>query len=325
MPSLFYVSPELNVLILVIFIEWLLPLPVKYSPSRAFRILADAFVKKVATSGDSKQQTLAGWLALFTYLFLILVIVAALLFAMIDDVWTQAVLLYLALGYQAVANDAKQISNGLLSQQKQLARSLLKLHSPFQTDKLSALGLNKLTLEAVIFSFVSYWLMPIVMFLLIDGVAALIYRMIVEAYYCWFPLNPKTKHFGRAVFKIKTAIDFLPSLIVAPVYSVFKSSPGWTKLLSAAKSGWREVYPSMDIQLYWLSIVAAGCKAELAGPVMLGDKKLKRPKINLGQEVSEDTTKQLLSWNNRFRLFVVFVLALIICTLILVEEYGVRL
>ena len=102
--------PELVGLTLVILIDWFAPFPAKYSPTQFFRLLASAFAKKLAHSGSTDQQTLSGWLSLLTYLFLLLAILFSVLFISENDVWTQALLLYLSLGYQPMANQAKTIS-----------------------------------------------------------------------------------------------------------------------------------------------------------------------------------------------------------------------
>lgn len=297
-------SPTLVILTLVILLEWLVPLPFKYSPARGFRILATSFIRKVANKGDAKQQLLAGCLSIITYLTLLLIILFALLFAMPMDIWTQGVLLYLALGYQSQANTSKQIEESLKAQQKQLARSLLKENTIYQTDKLSELGIKKLTMESLIGQFVSAWLMPIVLFLLFGGITALCYRMLLEAYFAWHPNLPKLKQFGQPVVWLKNAIEWLPSMLLAPVYSVLKSSPGWLRVSNKAKQQWPKEQ-SKELNLYWLAIVSCGCKIELAGPVMAAGEKIRRPRLNQGAPLGDNNIRQLLIWNNRFRFILV--------------------
>lgn len=306
--------PELIALTLVILVEWIFPLSTKFTPAFMFNVLACAISNKVLPSSSSskqtntiKQQILSGWLALGTYLFLIGTIIGSILFAVTNDVWTQAILLYFALGYQTVANQAREVQSCISQKQKSAAKTVLSNITEFDVDKLSELGVNKLTLESLIKRFVSFWLLPICLFLLFDGFAAIMYRALLEAYIVWQPKNIKFKYFGQAVFKVKNIIELLPRLVIAPIYSVFKSSPSWTHYVSSTKEQWKQVQASSHNQLIWLSIVSAGCKSELAGPLMLQHEKIARPRINQGAPLFPSAIGELLIWNNRFRtIFILF-------------------
>lgn len=300
--SVLFQYPELAVLTLVILIDWLLPAPNKLSAVPFFKVIAEGFTKKVANKGDHKQQSLAGLLALFVYLFLILTIVFSILFVVTNDVWTQGLLLYLSLGYQGFAAQSKAISQAAAKQQKSACRYLLGQFSPYDSSKLSLIGINKLTVETLIIRFVSLWLLPVLLFIFIDGVWAFGYRALMEAYFIWLPQRSGFKYFGNAIAKVKNLVELVPTLLFAPIFSVFKSSPGWAKLAVQAKSDWLKSGASPQINLVWLSIVSVGCKAELAGPLMLDGEKIARPRLNLGAQINEQTISQLLSWIDRFRL-----------------------
>lgn len=315
--SVVSIYPELIALTLVLIWEWIFPLSTKFTPAFTFNVLASAISNKVAQSGTTKQQLLAGWLALGTYLFLIATIVGSILFAVTNDVWTQAILLYFALGYQTVANQASAIQTCISQKQKSAAKTILSHITEFDVDRLSELGINKLTLESVIKRFVSYWLMPVIIFIIFNGFIAILYRALLEAYTVWQPKNPKFKHFGQAVFSIKNGFEFLPTLLIAPIYSVFKSSPFWSRYVSTNKHQWQQSQTSSFNQLVWLSIVSAGCKSELAGPLMLNQQKLTRPRINQGAPLFPSAIGELLNWNNRFRLSFILFNIVTISTLVL--------
>ena len=309
--------PELTVLTLVLLIDWFIPFPNKYSPANFFRLLANAFVKKVATSGSDNQQKLAGWLSLFTYLFLLLTILLSILFVVENDVWTHGLLLYLSLGYQTFAVHAKTIQACVTKQQKSVARTLLSQNSPYDSSRLSLLGINKLTLEITTIRFVSLWIMPVILFVIFDGVVAFTYRAVIEAYFAWLPQKPGLRFFGSGITLVKNVLEILPTLLIAPVYSVFKSSPGWSRLISEVKQDWRDSQAASVNTLVWMSIVSAGCKSELAGPLMIDGQKISRPRINRGALINESAIGQLIQWNNRFRtiiilfnLVLIFILAL---------------
>lgn len=294
--------PELAVLTLVILIDWLLPAPNKLSAVPFFKIVAEGFTKKVATKGDSKQQSLAGLLALFVYLFLIITLLLSILFVVENDVWTQGLLLYLSLGYQSFAAQSKAIAQASAKQQKSACRYLLSQFSPYDSSKLSLLGINKLTVETLTIRFVSLWLLPILLFIFIDGVWAFCYRALMEAYFIWLPQRQGFQYFGTAISKVKNIVELVPTWLFAPVFSVFKSSPGWLNLVNQTKSQWRNSSASPFSNLIWLSIVSAGTRAELAGPLMLDGKKIARPRINQGADISASAIEQVIHWINRFRL-----------------------
>ena len=319
--SIIEIYPELIALTLVLLLEWIFPLASKYTPAFMFSVLASSISNKVGQSGSQNQQVLAGWLALGTYLFLIGVIIGSILFAVTNDIWTQAILLYFALGYQHVANQASAVQACITKNQKSAARTILANISEFDVNRLSELGINKLTLETLIKRFVSFWLTPVILFLVFDGFTALMYRALVEAYIVWQPKNVTLQYFGQAVFKVKNIIEFIPTIVVAPIYSVFTSSPYWTKHIKTTKSQWQHAKASSFNQLIWLSIVSAGCKSELAGPLMLQQQKIERPRINQGAPLYPSAIGVLLSWNNRFRASFILFNIITLTTLYLTSNF----
>lgn len=318
--QLFMQFPELAVLTLVILIDWLLPAPNKLSIVPFFKALAEGFAKKVANKGSSQQQNLAGFLALAVYLFLILTIVLSILFVVKNDVWTQGLLLYLSLGYQGFAAQAKNIATAVEQQQKSVCKYLLSQYSPYESNKLSLLGIKKLTVETLTMRFVSLWLMPILLFIFFNGVCAFAYRAIIEAYFIWLPERKGFNSFGTGVAKIKNLLELFPTFIFAPAFSVLKTSPGWNKEFKKIKQAWLEAGVSSRNNLMWLTIVASGCRSELAGPLMLDNEKLKRPRIYQGSDVPDTAIKETISWFNRFRTIFLLFNAVVLTTLVITNR-----
>ena len=312
MPSLPTQNLELVVLALVLLADYLLPLAYRFSPAFAMRQLAHALSLKLVKKQSLTQLHLSGYLALITYLVLIGILMAAILFIAPDDIWTEGILLYFSLGYQACARQLKQLQTCIAHQQKSAARSLLAKLSEYNTDKLSILGLNKLSVEVATQRFVSEWLMPVVLFLSLGGIAAFLFRALVEAHKAWVPSSPQHQAFGRGAFQSKNMLELLPTWLIAPIYSVFKSSPGWFSLVRSARPVWRQSAVSSFNHLVWLSIVSAGCKSELAGPVMLKQHKHRRPRLNQGLPINDKAITQILNWNLRFQTFIlIFLLTLL--------------
>lgn len=303
---------EANVLMvaaIIIIIEWVLPLPARLSPLRLCFIVAQALALKVnKTNSTAAQRTTAGFLALSTYLLIIGTLVWAFLFIMPHDWVTQGVLLYLSMGFHADSKTSKHIQDALRTQQKSLARTYLSELTSADTRRLSPLGITKATLESTILLWVTKWLIPITLFISIGGLASLCYALVSTAVSAWPVLDPKFKDFGRIPHRIKHGFDLVLSAVLLPLFSIFKSSPGWLKITLANRAQWPE---QLSInELLWLSLVAAGCKIEMAGPVMYNAHKVERVRLKAGAAPDETAIAELRHWQHRFTLFVI-----VLCTL----------
>lgn len=302
-------APLLAAAAVVILIEWVMPLPTRYSPLALCRVIADALAAKVnKTDSTDHQRTIAGFLALLTYIVLIGTLVWALLFVMPYDLVTESVLLYLSMGFHAVSNQSKDIEDALSGQQKSMARSLLAELSRIDVSKLSPLGIIKNTLEVNIMAWLSYWLMPVVLFLLVGGLASFVYAIVITAVNAWPVLNPKYNAFGALPHKFKTWFELPFTLILLPLFSVFKSSPGWLKVSLANRAQWP--HQQSFTELLWLSLVAAGCKIEMAGPVMFDGEKVARIRLKAGAAPDQTAISALRHWQHRFVIFSVCLLSL---------------
>lgn len=287
---------------LVVILDWLAPLSFKFSPAFLFRALADAMARKLAKPQHSAQQLkISGAMSLVTHFVIWGIILLALLFAITNDPITQGVLLYCSLGYQDCAKQLQQIPKLLKNNQKRLSRSLLAEQCEFNTQKLSPLGINKLSVETLSQKFLSEWLMPIVLFIVIDGVAALLYRLLIESVKSWSVFAPATKDFGRFAHQLKYVLELIPSWILGVVFSAFKHTSGWFRLHKQLRKSWYATPYNSGSSLLFLSIIARGCKMEIAGPVMWEEIKISRAKINQGVSVNDDVISQLTAWVNSFR------------------------
>lgn len=299
----------LAVTALVILIEWVMPLSTGYSPLQLCRVIAEALAAKVNNDTSTEQQrTIAGALALFTYFAIVGTLVWALLFIMPYDLVTEAVLLYLSMGFHAVSKTSKQIEDALANEQKSVAKSYLAEMTAVSTKPLSPLGIIKTTLEENILAWVNKWLMPVTLFLLFGGVAAISYAIITTAVLSWPILNPKFNAFSTIPHKIKTWFELPFTLVLLPIFSIFKSSPGWLKLALSNRAQW----PSQQsfTELLWCSVVAAGCKIEMAGPVMFDQTKVPRIRLKAGEAPNQTAIKKLRNWQSRFTIFCVFLFVL---------------
>ncbi|MUH72927.1 cobalamin biosynthesis protein [Psychrosphaera haliotis] len=300
--------PHLLAAAIVIVIEWLIPLPFKYSPLRLCALLADAIALKVNKPGTERQRRISGFMSLLTYFVFVAVIVWSLLFVMPYDIWTESVLLYISLSYHSVSKVNKALEEALANKQNTLAKDYLSETASFDTKRLSSLGLTKGALEIEINAWVTTWLMPVALFIALGGLASLAYRVLDIVTKQWLALNPKYSDFGLPTTAIKTSLDWLLSALIAPIFSVFKSSPGWWSLFQRNKNRWPAEQSLVD--LVWMSIVAAGCRIEMAGPTMFNDVKVPRLRINEGQKPNHGAIAQLRHWLARFTGFLLLLILL---------------
>lgn len=301
-------APLLVAAAIVILIEWVMPLPARYSPLFLCRIIADALALKVnKTNSTDQQRAIAGALALLTYFVLIGTVTWALLFIMPYDLVTESVLLYLSMGFHAISNQSKNIEDALANEQKSMARTLLAELSSVDVSKLSPLGIIKNTLEVNIMAWLSHWLIPIVLFLLVGGLASFAYAIVITAVNAWPVLNPKFSAFGSLPHKFKTWFELPFTLVLLPLFSVFKSSPGWLKVSLNNRAQWPRTQSITE--LLWLSLVAAGCKIEMAGPLMFDGHKVSRIRLKAGAAPDQTAIRALRHWQHRFVIFSVCLLS----------------
>jgi cobalamin biosynthesis protein CobD/CbiB len=241
---------------------------------------------------------------------LILIILFACLFAFESDIWMSGFLLYLSLNLSVFQKTINHIVPMLDNSQKTSARSLLSTMTIWDTQKLSVLGMTKLTIELLTFRFVHGWLMPLVLFFLLGGVASFLYMALVSASLAWVGNDQNGQQFNWFSNRMRDALALIPTVIMAPIFSVFKSSPGWLSRFKVNHKAWQQGGWSR-IELLWLSVLSAGCKSELAGPLMLDEVKLARPKLNADKGVETAHIEIATNWILRFKCFTLILLTLI--------------
>lgn len=296
------VYPELTILTLVILIERFISIPNKYTVSLPGQILARAIEKKVLTS-NTKQAKLYGVLSLGVYFFLFATILYSLLFISVNDIYTQGLLLYASINYHHNASNAKQIQDLLIKKQKSISRALVSSMSEKNSAHLSIIGMHKLTLESLNEIFLRQWLVPIILFILINGEASLFYRLLVETHRCWPIYNKKTQQFGLAAAKLTLLIELPISWLFLLVHTSLKPCSGWFTLFKANLSPWKNAKHN-SVSLAWQSATAKGCKTEMGGPFQFGENKITRVRINNGEH-NDYAISELISWQQRLWLLII--------------------
>lgn len=313
---MFEQHPSLLLAIIVIAIEWFVPLRSPYSIEWLLRQFAIAIKSKLRLDRSDVNLPLYGALASVAYFTIILIIIVALAFAFPVDYWTNAVLLYLSLSLGRYRHAAFDLIPMLENNQKVSAKSLLQPLSRCQTATLSELGLRKLIIELLTVRLLHGWLMPLIAYFVIGGLGCLLYVALYSAYLSWFVAGHASQPFLKTIRGIITTVGAIPSYFFAPAFSVFSTSPRWLSLFNQHRKAWsQQGWASID--LLWLAIVAAGCRCEVAGPVIIDGKKQPRERLNYQAAVNDHHIKQLLRWQSRFAIFVLGLLSTLWIILIL--------
>lgn len=309
-------APQLIVIMTVIIIDWMMPFPGRYSPERALTSFAKAIADKLRLQRQGINHSLYGVLALLCYGVLVVIILFACLFAFKNDMLTQGLLLYLSLSVTRHERVMSHLAHMIKHNQKAPARALLATSSPFDNNKLSSLGMTKMGVEQLIFRFFHGWIMPILLFSLFGGATSFMYMVLVSAQITWLPYNAERRQFGQFAMQLRDTIAFIPTLVLLPTFSVFKSSPGWFNIYQSVRVNWFAAGWS-KIDLAWLSVTAAGLKCELGGPLMLNNQKLARPRVLQHALTTVESINQTRQWIARFKIFTIFMLSLLFIVLTL--------
>lgn len=313
--QVFNEQPELLLAILVVALDWLLPLKTKISLEWLFSQFASAIKMKLRLSRADLNLSLYGGLATAFFLTFIGIILFALLFAFPVDHWTNAALLYLCLSYSRTRHISKDLIPMLHHKQKIPARTLLNASSQWNALKLSELGLLKLCIELLTQRLVHGLILPLLCYFLFGGVGCVLYLAMFTAYQHWFVEQHHKQLFVQFMRRLIDLLAIPLSGLFAILFSVFKTSPGWLKLYRANRAEWT-ASGGLNADLLWLSITAAGLRCELLGPVMLGDNKITRARVNYRINTSTVHVAKLLVWQRRFVGCLLLLMTLFWCLLI---------
>lgn len=162
----------------------------------------------------TQQQTISGFISVlitFTPLWVILWLFAD--FVEVAFLW-EGLLLYFALGNLTLKPRATKIATAITNSNNYLAKETLQPLVLRETQKLSAMGIAKATIEMLILRSLQQHITVAFIFLIGGGLPAISYRLLLEMHYAWNPKLPQLRAFGRFVGALVQLILWLPSRLI---------------------------------------------------------------------------------------------------------------
>ena len=196
--TLSHFSYQLLILLTVIFAKAIISHFIHHEPLRFFQFYCQKLSDKVNNPQNShSQQAIAGLVAtIITLLPIAIILWAFESFVEVDFLW-QSLLLYIAIGSFELAQKSKDIAQALAAKQNYLAKQILEPWVLRETDSLSNLGLSKASIEMLLLRTIQQGYTIAFIFIFFGPLMAILYRLLLEAHYCWNTKLLMHKHFGR--------------------------------------------------------------------------------------------------------------------------------
>jgi len=255
-----------------------------WSPYRLYcQLLANKVNKP---SNGPQQQKIAGTMALLvtiTPLFVILWLFADLV--EVTSIW-QGLLLFFALDGVEQVRRTHLLSEQLTAKQNELAKQTVQKSVLREASQLSSMGLVKAQIEAHLTRVIQQLICSCVIFLLFGGLAALTYRLILEAHYSWNTKLTQYTYFGATT-------KYLVRIITWPAQQCFVLCYGFISVVQKSPNyvlRSTESFYSLGLS-YALTLLAYKNNIKLGGVAMYGGNKVRRAIIN--EQGQEPTIKHL--------------------------------
>ena len=303
---------SLLLLLAVLLVKRVLQTVAAHNPWQIFQFFCLQLAHKVNKPENGQgQQRISGFIAVivtFTPLWLILWLFAD--FVAIPQLW-QGLLLYLALGSLTLTANAQSISKALRTGDNYQAKQNLKTLVLRDTSQLSAMGLSKATIEALIIKHMQLTISVIAIYLVGGALAAISYRLLLEMHYAWNPKRNHMSHFGSFINTLSQLLTWLPSRVLLFV-GLLLSFGQQSRLV------WRLTLPKI-FQLNnnaLLQFFAITLNTKLAGVAMYDGKKLRRVEFNpKGRAPDVNTISQAYQFMARINtLLAIFVVSYYVLT-----------
>jgi len=276
LPEISQFTTSVFLLIAVVLTKTILSRFVDHEPLQFFRFFCDRLADKVNKSGNSsKQQTIAGVIAvLVTLLPLITILWLFENFIEIPLLW-HMLLIYFALGSFGLTKKSKDIAQALIASNNYQAKQILSPLVLRDTDKLSNLGLSKACIEMQLLHKLQQGFVVGCYYLIAGPLAALTFRLLLEMHYSW---NPKLQHFqffGRQLNKIINLLQWLPVRIFVFILLLGTIGQNFILFWHLLKKQFFRL--NNDIVLFGLALAI---EKQLGGVAMYKSTKLRRISFN---------------------------------------------
>lgn len=197
----------------VVFVPRLIPK--SYHPFTFVGLLAQRIDEKVRpVEYGSKQQIISGSLS-FIVLFGPMICVLFVLLGFAEyRLFFEATILLFCISWSFERRQYQRIEDALAAKKHQLAKNRLKSIVKRDTTVLSNVGVAKAASEALFLRFVFQWLTPLFLYLVVNVLAALIYRLALQCYWEWKRPFTQQSAFAKPVFLLCKLCQIIPSYFV---------------------------------------------------------------------------------------------------------------
>lgn len=302
-----YLQPVLTVLV-VSLLDRIWVWPDKFNPLTFARLLANRMAGKVNKdrSHSVMQQRTSGSLALLVLLLPLATLLLILLSFASFPFFFDALLLLIAIQFQGIRQRTSKVSRCLHRQQKALARDALAPLVLRETSNLSPLGIAKASIESLLLRYTYQYVCVVFWYLLLGGVAALCYRLLLEFSWCWNKKHRQFNHFGHPAAAMLTLLQWLPIRLSAASFALAEGIAG----------AWRGAKQrKVNQRSFLLAIIGGALGIELSGPVYYDKQKIRLPKLGGPRQVRHGDIQRALQacWRSQF---ILLVLSLLLATLL---------
>jgi adenosylcobinamide-phosphate synthase len=263
------------VLLLILLIERGLPWPDKYHPLKLAQLLAIKMADKVlhAKPRSSRQQKLSGALAAAVLLFPVCILLSVLILLAAYPIAFDALMLLVALRFQPIISTSQQVTRALTGNKKVLARHTVAQMLLRETDKMSAVGITKANVEALLLRYFYQYSAVIFWYVVAGGSGALIYRLLFEFSQCWNTKIARFRHFGWSLRHLLNILQWIPSKLTSLSIILAGDVMQGLKAIGQGKS-------YVNSHFFILNISGASLGLQLSGPKYYEQQKFRS--INCG-------------------------------------------
>ena len=263
-------------LVVVIAIHLVLQKALPHDPWRGFRFYCQQLAAKVNKPENGANQQIISGIIATVITFLPLWLIAWLFESLValPELY-QSFLLYLSLGFGSQFAQAKVIAGAITNNDNYSARQTLAPMVLRETDNLSALGINKATIEMQSLSYIQGTLVPIAIFLVFGPVSALSYRLILEMHYSWNTKLATMQQFGRFTHLLVSVLTWLPTRIFTLIGLLFSLGKQFWLVWRLISQYFFKLNNNLP-----LSLIAYHHNIRIAGVAMYQGRKLRRASFN---------------------------------------------